>query len=180
MNFDPEKPPAAIPLDQMLDMQTAEEAAAETFEFFKRSVQPPPNPWLQSPRRERDPEPSEVLERTFGDWERDLEKRAGSFTNEPDLVLEPRGGRLQTVEQLLRKSTPAPDFLAGQENSGSRFEHGALHKNAGERRKLGILAWLRSQLALGKSADELIEHAETHDLEVANLIRTCAAELEAA
>lgn len=49
-----------------------------------------------------------------------------------------------------------------------------------DRRKRSYAAWLRTEMALGKTCRELIDHAAKHDLGVANLLREVAAELEAA
>jgi hypothetical protein len=52
-----------------------------------------------------------------------------------------------------------------------------LAKNAGAgraRRIESLKAWIRSEKAMGRSVDELIAHAEMHDVETANEIREAA------
>lgn len=129
--FDPEKPPAEIPLGLILDTQTAEEAAAETLEFFKKSYQPPENPWLakrDSPRRER-PD-LELAESFFDQLERDAQARVARATDDF------QGRRAQTLEEMLRKSAPADSLVhvLGEENpsgtSESQLDGGVLHKRS--------------------------------------------------
>jgi len=47
-------------------------------------------------------------------------------------------------------------------------------EKSGNRKRAAVHAWVRSQLALGKTLGELVAHAERHDLEIANLIREVA------
>ena len=58
-----------------------------------------------------------------------------------------------------------------------------LEKGIGEtslvRRKRTLSAWMSGELALGKTARELIDHAARHDRETANLLREVADELDA-
>lgn len=50
---------------------------------------------------------------------------------------------------------------------------------SGERRKLALREWLRGELSLGKSAADLIEHAEKFDPEIAGVLAELASELQA-
>lgn len=78
----------------------------------------------------------------------------------------PTGGRA-TGHTRLRSERPVDERDLGLEKSG-------------DRRKLALRGWLASQLAIGKSASELIEHAARHDPQTANLLREIFAEMETA
>ena len=51
---------------------------------------------------------------------------------------------------------------------------------ASDRRRQNLAVWMHSQLALGKSARQLIEHAALHDATTAQLLTEIASELEKA
>jgi hypothetical protein len=53
-------------------------------------------------------------------------------------------------------------------------------ETSASRRRTNLAIWMRGQFALGKSARELISHAEKHDGHTANLLREIAHELQAA
>jgi len=54
----------------------------------------------------------------------------------------------------------------------------AKNEGAGRARRIESLkAWIRSQLALGETVDELEKHARQHDVETASLIREAAGSL---
>jgi hypothetical protein len=73
------------------------------------------------------------------------------------------------------EKTPAPAVIVtDEEHQLAKMETGL------DRRKRGLSAWMRGELALGKSARELIDHAARHDQETANLLQEVADELEAA
>jgi len=48
------------------------------------------------------------------------------------------------------------------------------------RRGRGIRIWMQGQFALGKTAGELVEHAQRHDPATARLLAEVAAELDEA
>jgi hypothetical protein len=72
----------------------------------------------------------------------------------------------------LRKTEPSEDDILPRELA-------KIHK-PGNRKRVAIASWMRSQFALGKTATELVEHAQRHDPAMALLISELAQELEAA
>jgi hypothetical protein len=82
-------------------------------------------------------------------------------------------GRSVTRSSSPRRERQEPE--AGEWRPGMDVDFG-LEKNAGERKKSTLRAWFRSQLALGKTAADLIEHAAAHDRATADVLRALAAE----
>ena len=98
-----------------------------------------------------------------------IEKAWGGFVEQTELAAV--GGRADlNPRQRLRSE---PDF---SKRTGADVDH-ILEKSAGDRRRAGLLQWLREQVALGKSVSELIAHARRHDLATGNLLAECVAEL---
>lgn len=84
--------------------------------------------------------------------------------------------RLRTEHQ---ESEPEMTWRPGDDPSrGLDPPETSLEKNSGQRKKAMLRGWFSSQLAVGKSAADLIQHAERHDLQTANLLRDLAAEID--
>jgi hypothetical protein len=102
----------------------------------------------------------------------DLEQQFRAFEEE---MLFPSTGRTGPAPRLRsERYHPEP----GEWKPGDDPDVGLGLQKSGDRRKLALRGWLASQLAIGKSATELIEHAARHDLQTANLLRELAAELQ--
>lgn len=75
------------------------------------------------------------------------------------------------------RTTPAPpsnDWDAPLTDDSHAL---AKMESAFDRRKQNYAVWMRTELALGKSARELIDHAAQHDAGVANILREVAKDL---
>lgn len=88
-------------------------------------------------------------------------------------------------EETSHINTHADAALRKQNTETSDFEETlilnsqtlAKLETSSDRKKQNCRAWLREQVALGKTSRELISYAQKHDLAVANMLREIAAEL---
>lgn len=110
---------------------------------------------------------------------------------EPDVLraetsqTEKRFGAMHSAERFaqmakahgihLQKTQAQREYEAEHVADGRELEK----RMVGERRRNGLRQWLASELALGKSADDLIAHAERFDPEIAGVLREVAQELAA-
>jgi hypothetical protein len=85
--------------------------------------------------------------------------------------------RADTILRGERKSPAASPAASGDGDDPHRLEK---TESPLTRRKRNLSVWMRSEFALGKTAGELIDHAQRHDPATANLLREVADELEAA
>jgi hypothetical protein len=92
----------------------------------------------------------------------DLNKRAGELWRHETA---PLGGRHITFEL-------EPAVITDDDGRLAKMETGA------DRRKRNLSVWLAGELALGKSAGELIRHARQYDAVTANLLQEISDELE--
>jgi uncharacterized protein Yka (UPF0111/DUF47 family) len=90
-------------------------------------------------------------------------------------------GEIQVIERhadTILKNRAAP--AATEVTDDDEHQHTlAKMETSLDRRRRNLSTWMRGELALGKSASELIDHAARHDQATANLMREVAEELEA-
>jgi hypothetical protein len=100
----------------------------------------------------------------------DLEILFGNFEETMQLAA---CGRTGTGPRLRSERTEAePTWKPGMD------ENLGLEKRAGDRKKYTLKAWMAEQFALGRTANELIEHAAGHDQQTAELLRELATQIE--